>query len=225
MRFADRTEAGRRLAGRLKLLELASPVVLALPRGGVPVGFEVACALDAPLEVLVARKIGAPGHREFGIGAIAENGAEVVDRAALHALGLSEADFRSLVATEREELERRIEHYRGGRPLTDLRGREAVLVDDGLATGVTAEAALLTLRSRGPRRLVLGAPACALDTLERLQGLADEVVCITAPADFVAVGRWYENFEQTTDAEVLRLLELAASRFEPESPTPRTSDG
>lgn len=217
MRFADRTEAGRQLAGRLQLLVLASPVVLALPRGGVPVGFEVACALDAPLEVLVARKIGAPGHQEFGIGAIAENGAEVVDRAALHSLGLSEADFRSLVATEREELERRIEHYRGSRPLTDLRGRDAVLVDDGLATGVTAEAALLTLRSREPRRLVLGAPACALDTLERLRGLADEVVCITSPADFVAVGRWYENFEQTTDEEVLHLLELAASRFAPRS--------
>lgn len=210
MRFADRTEAGRQLGERLSQLSLVSPVVLALPRGGVPVAVQVAWALDAPLDVLIARKIGAPGHREFGIGAIAEDGAVVMDRGALHALGLSEADFGSLLAREREELDRRIERYRASRPRVELSGRDAVLVDDGLATGVTAEAALNALRSRNPRWLVLAAPACALDTAERLRALADDVVCLVTPADFVAVGRWYDNFEQTSDEEVLRLLEQAA---------------
>lgn len=220
MRFADRTEAGRQLGERLRRLPLVSPVVLALPRGGVPVGFEIAEALDAPLDVLVVRKVGAPGHSEFGIGAVAEDGAQVMDRGALSALGLSESDFASLVASEREELERRTELYRAGRPLVAVNGCDAVLVDDGLATGVTAEAALHTLRAREPRRLVLAVPACALDTVERLRGLADDVEYLIAPEDFVAVGRWYENFEQTTDEEVLRLLELAASRSRPRDPTP-----
>lgn len=209
IRFADRTDAGKRLAEQLRSLGLSDPVVLALPRGGVPVAFEVATALGSPLEVFVARKIGAPGQPERGIGAIAEEGGQAVDHHALHILGLSSQHFQTMVAGERLELERRVRRYRSGRPLPSLTRRDVVLVDDGLATGVTAEAALHALRSQRPRRLVLAVPICASATAARLQAMADEVVCVLSPSDFHAVGLWYDNFEQTTDAEVLDLLERA----------------
>lgn len=183
--------------------------MLALPRGGVPVAFEVATALGSPLEVFVARKIGAPGQPERGIGAIAEAGGQAVDHHALHILGLSSQHFQTMVAGERLELERRVRRYRSGRPLPSLTRRDVVLVDDGLATGVTAEAALHALRSQRPRRLVLAVPVCASATAARLQAMADEVVCVLSPSDFHAVGLWYDDFEQTTDAEVLDLLERA----------------
>lgn len=209
IRFADRTDAGKRLAEQLRSLGLSDPVVLALPRGGVPVAFEVANALGSPLEVFVARKIGAPGQPERGIGAIAEEGGQAVDHHALQTLGLSSQHFQTMVAEERLELERRVRRYRGGRSLPPLGRRDVVLVDDGLATGVTAEAALHALRSQRPRRLVLAVPVCASATAARLQAMADEVVCVLSPSDFHAVGLWYDNFEQTTDAEVLDLLERA----------------
>lgn len=211
MRLRDRTDAGRRLAQRLVGMGLADPVVLALPRGGVPVGFEIATALGAPLEVFVARKVGAPGHAERGIGAIAEGGAQVVDRAALRMLGLSLHQFAELVADERQEVERRVHQYRSGAPLPVLEGRNTVLVDDGLATGVTAEAALQALRSHRPSRLLLAVPVCAPPTAARLEGLADDIVCLLAPSEFRAVGLWYEEFGQTSDDEVLELLGRAAA--------------
>lgn len=210
MRFHDRRDAGRRLGERLKDEALADPIVLALPRGGVPVGHEVARALGAPLEVFVARKVGAPHLPEYGIGAVAEGGGGVMDGWAVRAFGLSRRDFDRLAEAERAELERRVGRYRHGRPLPSLRGRTVVLVDDGLATGVTAEAALLALREAQPRRLVLAVPVCAPDTVARLRGVADDVVCLHAPEGFAAVGQWYERFGQTTDEEVEDLLVEAA---------------
>jgi putative phosphoribosyl transferase len=206
MRFRDRSDAGRRLAGELRRLDLDDPVVLALPRGGVPVGFEVAAGLGAPLEVIVARKVGAPGHREFGIGAVAEGGT-VVASDAVWAIGLDPERFAPLADAERRELDRRVERYRHGRPLPDVRGRDVVLVDDGLATGVTAEAALRALRQGSPGTLVLAVPVCAPETAARLGGVADRVVCVIAPEAFRAVGEWYDLFGQTSDDEVVALLD------------------
>jgi len=215
MRFRDRSEAGQRLADRLlehfETGDLVRPLVLALPRGGLPVGFEVARRLGAPLEVFVARKVGAPGHAEYGIGAVAEGGSVVAELELLHALGVSRVAFARLAEREREELDRRVRSYRGDRALPDLDGRDVVLVDDGLATGVTAEAALMDLRGHQPRRLILAAPVCPPDTAERLARIADEVVFDLVPTDFVAVGRWYSLFDQVTDAEVNDLLTRAAS--------------
>jgi putative phosphoribosyl transferase len=206
MRFRDRQDAGRRLAARLGHETFVDPIVLALPRGGVPVGYEVARGLRAPLDVFVARKVGAPYHPEYGIGAIAEGGVVVCEDDVVRALGISLDRFEQLAAAEQVELDRRVRRYRHDRPLPALTGRTVILVDDGLATGVTAEAALRSLRSRDPLRLVLAAPVCARDTAARLRGLADEVVCLRAPADFVAVGQWYRSFGQTTDDEVDQLL-------------------
>jgi putative phosphoribosyl transferase len=204
-RFRDRAEAGAQLADHLPD-GLRDPIVLALPRGGVPVARVVADRLEAPLDVLVARKIGAPSQPELGIGAIAEGGAAVVARDMLRSLRLSEADFRQLVEREQAELRRRVERYRGGRALPSVLGRDVVLVDDGLATGVTAESALQALRSLNPRRLVLAVPVCSPDTARRLVPPADEVVCVVSTRHLTAVGAWYHDFTQTTDDEVLELL-------------------
>jgi putative phosphoribosyl transferase len=212
-RLRDRRDAGERLGDRLiATLSLTGErtVVLALPRGGVPVASEVARRLRAPLDVFVARKIGAPGHPEAGIGAIAEGHDDVVvDERAVRALRLSPEDLATLVEAERRELRRRVDQYRQGRPMPDVARRDVVLVDDGLATGVTAEAALRALRAQDPASLVLAVPACAPDTAERLRSVADHVVCVLAPRHFHAVGLWYETFDQTTDEEVLGLLEAA----------------
>lgn len=206
MRFRDRRDAGRQLAAALAGLGLHDPVVLALPRGGVPVAAEVAGALGAPLDVLVARKVGAPGHREYGIGAIAEGGVAVADESALRALGVTAAQYQELAAAEQAELDRRVRRYRADRPLPALAGRDVVLVDDGLATGMTAEAALRSIRDRASGRVVLAVPVGAPEAVDRLAGVA-EVVCLARPDDFRAVGRWYERFDQTADEEVLALLD------------------
>jgi len=211
MRFHDRTDAGRQLAERLRGRTFVDPVVLALPRGGVPVAFEVAAALDAPLDVFVARKIGAPGQKELGIGAIAEGSDEVVASEVASMLDIDDHRLAELARRERVELERRVAQYRDG-PMVDVAGRDVVVVDDGLATGVTAEAALRALRTRRPRTLVLAVPVSAPDIASRLRAVADEVVCVHSPSDFRAVGLWYDVFDQTTDSEVSALLAKARSR-------------
>lgn len=182
-------------------------MVLGLPRGGVPVAFEVARALGAPLEVLVARKLGAPGNPEYALGAIAEGGALVLDDAAVAETGAGEAELAGLLEQETAELARRVRAYRGDRPLPPMAGRTAILVDDGIATGRTALAAIRALRRLEPRRLVLAAPVAAAQTAASLRREVDELVCLVEPEVFFAVGSWYERFGQTSDDEVRDLLD------------------
>ena len=212
MSFADRRDAGRRLARLLGQLDLTDPVVLALPRGGVPVAFEVATALGAPLDVIVARKIGAPGQPELGVGALAEGGVVYLDEAALRALGLSHRNLEATIAREQAELHRRVERYRGGRAPHPLEGRCVIVVDDGLATGGTARAALRSVRSRQPLTVVLAAPVGPPEARDFLVPDADEVVLGEAPRRLASVGQWYVDFTQTGDAEVVALLEAARGR-------------
>ena len=209
MPFENREDAGQRLAERLIGYREELPVVFALPRGGVPVAYEVSRALGAPLDVLVARKLGAPGQPEFGIGAVAQGGVRVLNERAVAVLGIPD-DYLDRV-TEREigEMERRKRRFRGERPEPEVRGKTAILVDDGLATGVTARAAVEALRRRGPKRLVLAAPVCAAQTAELIAPEVDELVCLESPPDLGAIGFWYRNFEQTSDEEVVELLERA----------------
>jgi predicted phosphoribosyltransferase len=205
-RFRDRRDAGRRLAARLLPLAGERPVVVGLPRGGVPVAGEVAAALGAPLEILAVRKLGAPHNPEYGIGAIAEDGTRVFDAEALAVLGINGGVLESIVARETAELRRRVAAYRGDRPAMELRDRTVVVVDDGVATGVTDTAALRAIRRRDPRRLVLAVPVCAPDSSSRLREEADEVVCLAEPPLLYGVGQWYRDFSQVSDQEVIAAL-------------------
>jgi len=206
MRFRDREEAGRLLAERVLDLHLPDPVVLALPRGGVPVAAPVAAALAAQLDVLVVRKIGAPGHAELGVGAIAEGLDEPVVSDVAARVGLTVDDVTQLAGAEKEELARRVASYRGLRPLPIVTGKDVVLIDDGLATGISAEAGLRALRAHQPRSLSFAAPVCARQSIDRLAALCDHVVHVLAPDDMHSVGQWYDDFTQTTDAQVLAIL-------------------
>ncbi len=210
-RFKDRQQAGRYLSRALIHLKGQAPIVLALPRGGVPVAAEVASFLGAPLDVLVVRKIGAPFQQELGVGALVLlNQPEVVwNHPLLMELGLTEAKLRGAVENQESEARRRLALYRGSRPALDLKGRTVILVDDGLATGITAQAALQALRRTHPARLVLAVPVAPPDTLARLSHEADEIVCLMEPIWFSAVGQFYEDFTQTSDAEVVSLLTVS----------------
>jgi putative phosphoribosyl transferase len=209
--FADRREAGRLLAARLRAVitgpRWSEPLVLALPRGGVAVAREVADSLRAPLDVLVTRKIGHPSQPELGVGAIAEDGKPVYDTALLARLRLSRSALEPVVGRERAELARRVKVYRGGRPPPDVAGRGVIVVDDGLATGVTARAALRSLRSRRAGRIMLAVPVAAPSSAAEMTREADDVVVLEAPGSFRAVGEWYVSFGQLTDADVLKLLD------------------
>lgn len=209
--FADRRDAGRQLAARLHAFaNEPGLIVLGLPRGGVPVAYEVARALGAPLEVFVVRKLGVPGHEEYAMGAIASGGIRVVNQDAVRELRLSAADLDRVERDERRELERRDRLYRGDRPHADLAGRTVILVDDGLATGSTMLAAVEAARTRHPRRLIVAVPVAPPDTREVIGRAADDCVCVHTPDPFYGVGMWYADFDQTTDDEVQRLLAAVA---------------
>lgn len=215
--FRDRQEAGRELARALRRDWEAPPVVLALPRGGVPVAYEVAREIGAPLDVFLVRKIGAPGQPELGIGAVAQGGVRILNEPVIAMLNVSPEVLARITEEETAELERRSRRFRGDRPLPDLRGRTVIVVDDGLATGVSASAAIRALRRFEPAQLILAVPVCAPETVEALRPEADEIVCVQMPREFLAVGYWYREFNQTTDEEVVRLLDRARSEYKAES--------
>ena len=212
MPFIDRADAGRRLAGVLEHLRGQDVVVLGLPRGGVPVAFEVARALGAPLDVIVVRKLGVPFQPELAMGAVGEGGARVVDKRVQTAAGVSAEELAAVEARERTELQRRVGRFRGGRPPEPIAGRTAIIVDDGIATGSTARAACQVARAHGATRVVLAVPVAPPETVVALGRDADEVVCVETPSSFFAIGQFYEDFSQTSDGEVVGLLERAAQR-------------
>lgn len=216
MIFRNRTDAGIQLAAKLGRYE-GDPtvVVLGLPRGGVPVAFQVAEALHAPLDVFVVRKLGVPGHGELAMGAIASGGVRVLNNDVIDALRIPPRAVEYVAANELRELERREQLYRGDAPFPDLSGRKVIVVDDGLATGSTMLAAVRALRQHNPARIVVAVPVGARETCQRLSAEADDVVCLHTPPLFQAVSLWYEEFSQTTDQEVRNLLEAAASHDAP----------
>lgn len=209
-RYADRADAGRHLAAALQAYRGRDVVVLGLPRGGVPVAYQVAAALGAPLDVLVVRKLGVPSRPELAFGAIGEDpGVRVLNESVLRRTGLSDDDIAAVEKAQRTELQRRIDKYRGGGPALPLAGRVALIVDDGFATGATARAAALVARAQGAATVVLAAPIGAAETIAGLREVADEVVCPWAPPGFGAVGQGYVDFDQTSDEQVCALLQAA----------------
>ena len=209
MPFRDRREAGRRLAERLSGLRASSPLVLGLPRGGVPVAFEVAKALGAPLDVLVVRKLGVPFQPELGMGAVGEDGVRVLNPDVLRQAGVTETQLAAVEARERAEVEERAVRLRRGRPAIPLEGRTVVIVDDGLATGGTARAAVQVARARGADRVILAVPVAPPETVAALRRDADDVVAVETPEPFFAIGGWYSDFSPTSDDEVVELLTIA----------------
>lgn len=208
--FKDRRQAGRQLAAQLLRYTGEDTVVLALPRGGVPVGYEVARALHAALDITVVRKVGAPGQPEFGIGAVVDGDhpEEVLDEESVRLLGVSQEYLDKEIGVELREIRRRQEVYRRGRAPMALKGRTVIVVDDGIATGGSMRVALRAARRAGPKRLVLAVPVAPPETIESLRAEVDDVVCLSTPEMFQAVGQFYEDFRQTTDDEVIRLLDM-----------------
>jgi predicted phosphoribosyltransferase len=221
--FRDRADAGVQLAEQLlRYAGDSSVVVLGLPRGGVPVAYQVARRLQAPLDIFVVRKLGVPGHRELAMGAIATGGVRVLNPEVVTALRIGESMIAEVSAQEQKELERQQRAYRGEVPFPDLAGRTVIVVDDGLATGSTMRAAVRALRQMHPARIVVGAPVAAAETCRSLAAEADEVVCVSTPGEFHAVSIWYQEFSQTSDEEVRALLE-AVGRTPGPRPTPTSA--
>ncbi|MHB8140845.1 MAG: phosphoribosyltransferase [Vulcanimicrobiaceae bacterium] len=215
MGFRDRVAAGRELAALLaRYARRTDVVVFALPRGGVPVAYEVALRLHAPLDVLTVRKLGVPGHRELAMGAISSGGHYVLDEELLGVVRVSRDELLDVIHRELAELDRREQLYRGNRPFPNLKGKIAIVVDDGLATGATMSAAVKALRAQGPARIVVAVPVGASETCTMLRSYADEVVCMQTPAEFGAVGVHYQNFNQVSDDEVRALLARAAYHYD-----------
>lgn len=215
MRFRDRKDAGQQLAALLTDFQDESPWVLGLPRGGVPVAYEIARTLGVPLDVWVVRKVGAPGQPELGLGAVAEGGALFLDRGMMRSLGLSETEVMQTAEREAEEVTRRVARFRGNHPAPDIEGRTVILVDDGVATGGTVRAAIRALRERRPGKIVLAVPVGAVESLESLRLEVDDIVCVH-PAEFMmSVGEFYDDFNQTSDEEVQHLLARAREQGGP----------
>jgi putative phosphoribosyl transferase len=212
--FKDRRDAGRKLAHKLTAY-VGQPnlLILALPRGGVPVAYEVALALNAPLDIFIVRKLGLPGREELAIGAIASGGIRVLNRDIIRMLSIPDEVINYVAKHELQELQRRERLYRGDRPAPDVRDRTIILIDDGLATGASMRAAVSGLRAQSPTRIVVAVPAAAEDVCEAFRSEVDDVVCAITPEPFYGVGRWYEDFSQTTDEEVRMLLEEANRQF------------
>jgi putative phosphoribosyl transferase len=210
--FVDRRDAGQQLAERLAQLSLHDPVILGLPRGGVPVAREIAVRLGAPLDVLIVRKLGVPGHEELAMGAIASGGARVLNPEVITPLRISNEVIEQVARHEQRELERRERLFRGDRAPISVEGRSVVLVDDGLATGATMRAAAESLRARKPREIIAAAPVGAPSSCSMLSHHVDHLICLAQPEPFYGVGLWYRDFDQTSDAEVRRLLDEAQTR-------------
>ena len=211
--FRDRTEAGKLLAAQLAAYaNQQDPIVLALPRGGVPVGFEIAQALHAPLDVIVVRKLGVPGQEELAMGAIATGGIRILNKDVVQFLNIPDEVIDEITVQELQELERREHSYRGERPAYVISGRTVILVDDGIATGATMHAAVAAIKQRQPTRIIIAVPTAAPSTCYEFAAEVDEVVCVIRPEPFIAVGYWYRQFSQTSDEEVRSLLEQANQR-------------
>jgi putative phosphoribosyl transferase len=210
----DRETAGRLLAERLRRYEDENPVVVALPRGGVPVAYEIAVSLGAPLDILIVRKVGAPGNPEYGLGAVVEGGSRYLDEPRIRAAGYTVRELGPTIAREVAEVDRRAREFRAGRPAIDLADRTVIVTDDGVATGGTVLAALHAVRARSPRRVVLALGVAPPETVELLRPEVDDLVVLLVPDRFFAVGEWYRRFSQVSDAEVERLLERAREPHE-----------
>lgn len=220
--FQDRSDAGLQLAQKLKIYQAENPIILALPRGGVPVGYEVALALHARLDVIVARKIGAPWNPELGVGAIAPD-VEILDTESLNILGITVPEIVEIIEEEKQEVKRRQKLYQQGEELLKLNGETVILVDDGVATGVTTRAALQAIQKLNPAKLILAVPLGPVDTIKALSLLVDDLICLEMPSPFYAVGAFYMTFPQVSDEEVIRLLRDAKERRKndvPSSPNP-----
>ena len=222
MAFDNRSEAGRRLALALEPYRDREPIVLGLPRGGVPVAAAVAAHLGAPLDVLVVRKLGTPGNPEFGFGAVAEHGVRLFDQRACDRLGISQRDVDRIAHEQENEVRERVSQFRAGRPIIDMRGRTVIIVDDGLATGSTAAAAIAAVRAYGAARVIIAVPVGSRQAVARLRDLADEVICLEIPAEFLAVGEHYADFTQVQDSEVRAIL-LARTPHEVSIPIPTSA--
>lgn len=227
MIFTNRSKAGRLLARRLtSYAGRKDVIVLGVPRGGVPVAFEVATALKAPLDIFLSRKLGVPGQEELAFGAVASGGVRILDRAIIEAVGLSEMEIDQITKTVQTELDRRQRVYRGTRPPLQLTGKAILLIDDGIATGSSMRAAILALREAQPARITVAVPVAPLQTYRDLSSEVDDLVCIYTPELFYGIGQFYEDFSQVTDAEVIELLDRAARQNSPPAPTstPGSSD-
>lgn len=206
--FLDRDDAGRQLAEKVKKYQDESPLVLALPRGGVPIGYQVSKHLHCPLDVFVVRKIGAPGNPEFGVGGVAPS-VLILEEHTLHSRGFRFSDIEETIEREQKEMKRRLQVYRGGTNFTNVTGQTVILVDDGIATGVTMRAAIQSIKKLDPKKLILAVPVAASDAIHLLRNLVDEFICLETPLQFYAVGEFYRHFPQVSDNEVILLLKEA----------------
>lgn len=204
--FQNREDAGKKLAARISSLLLENPIVLALPRGGLPVAYEIAQKIKAPLDIFLVRKIGAPNQPEFGIGAIAQGNVKILDKKAILQLRIPKAQVEKMIKEEGRELKRREALYRGSKPFPSLRDKTVILVDDGLATGLSAKAAILGVKRKKPKKIIFATPVCSYQSVKEIVKLCDDFICLKSSSDFTSVGNWYKDFDQLTDEAVLKLL-------------------